>query len=870
MALPLPNLDDRHFEQLLEDAKQRIKEKCPEWDDCSVHDPGIVLLEVFVYLTDVMLYRLNRLPEKVYVELLNLLGVKLIPPRAAEVTLRFSLDRPKTTTIEIPRGTRVTIGRASGTTEPPIFVTEETRLIEPGETQKEVQAFHCTPFIGELVGTGNGKPQQMVKAKHIPIMASNNSDLNLKVGIETDQQDLAVGDPALPFQGKVYRLWEEVENFSSVDSDRYVYVVDRMFGTILFAPALHRKEASTPIPIPLAQVPPLGKEIRLWYGSGGGRAGNIPAQVLTVMKDPISGVQVTNIGPATGGREGESLENALRRGPLELHSLQRAVTAKDFEVLAEKCSGSVARAKAMTMREVWKHAQPGTVEILLVPSLPELPESQSSRVTLENLQSWQTEDVRLQVQEALEQRRPLGTTCITNWVSFKTVTVHVEAVVFKGEDVGAVKHRLEERLHQMINPLPTSLQVEGWEFGQPLRKSQVEYELIRSEAGVSYLNSLRMYVADVPSAQVHALVADVHQAHLWYAGSQGNLFRTQNNGASWELVKKGEEDKVVLVRIHPERPGIVAFTTNSALTDGRTGTCLHVSLDCGDTWSYYQAFDFETFDMTWLLRGEVPVLLMATEKGLFELSVGAHMIPVQVIVNSDEPNMGLYAIVAYTHGHGVYVAVSARSLGGVYLSAGRGVSGTFHPIGLQDQDVRVLVVQSGQVGIRAWLWAGVKVPGNEEGKGCYRWELQLGGMSPGQTQTPLGNWESFEKKWKGGSCLALAFDGQVVLASTYEAGVMRLDLSATKQEWKSGQLDCGLPLRDEAALFHPVYTIGVGSGWVLAGGPQGIFRSGDQGGQFNNCSNTEYMEKVPLPPTWLLCSGDHQVTVMEEGESFKH
>jgi hypothetical protein len=49
MALPSPNLDDRTFAQLVEEARQRIIATCPEWSDLSVSDPGMALVEVFAY-----------------------------------------------------------------------------------------------------------------------------------------------------------------------------------------------------------------------------------------------------------------------------------------------------------------------------------------------------------------------------------------------------------------------------------------------------------------------------------------------------------------------------------------------------------------------------------------------------------------------------------------------------------------------------------------------------------------------------------------------------------------------------------------------------------------------------------------------------
>src|ERR1700736_6690696 len=102
MTLTPPNLDDRTFEQLVADVKRRIPALCPSWTDLGESDPGIVLLQLFAYLTETMIYRLNRLPEKVFIELLNLLGVTIAPPHSAVATLYFSVEKPTSNDIEIP------------------------------------------------------------------------------------------------------------------------------------------------------------------------------------------------------------------------------------------------------------------------------------------------------------------------------------------------------------------------------------------------------------------------------------------------------------------------------------------------------------------------------------------------------------------------------------------------------------------------------------------------------------------------------------------------------------------------------------------------------------------------------------------------
>ena len=83
MALPVPNLDDRRFQDLVDDAKRLVQQRCPEWTDHNVSDPGVTLIELFAWMTDQLVYRLNRVPDRNYVKFLELIGVSLFPPTAA-------------------------------------------------------------------------------------------------------------------------------------------------------------------------------------------------------------------------------------------------------------------------------------------------------------------------------------------------------------------------------------------------------------------------------------------------------------------------------------------------------------------------------------------------------------------------------------------------------------------------------------------------------------------------------------------------------------------------------------------------------------------------------------------------------------------
>ena len=81
--LPAPNLDDRHFQDLVDDAKRLVQQRCPTWTDHNVSDPGVTLIEAFAQMVDQLIYRLNRVPDLHYVKFLELIGVELRPPAAA-------------------------------------------------------------------------------------------------------------------------------------------------------------------------------------------------------------------------------------------------------------------------------------------------------------------------------------------------------------------------------------------------------------------------------------------------------------------------------------------------------------------------------------------------------------------------------------------------------------------------------------------------------------------------------------------------------------------------------------------------------------------------------------------------------------------
>jgi predicted phage baseplate assembly protein len=128
MPLPTPNLDDRRFQDILDEARRLIPRYCPEWTDHNLSDPGITLLELFAWMTDLLLYRLNRVPDRNYIKFLELIGVHLEPAKSAVAQLLFRLSAPQPDTIVIPRNTAVATVR-SETREAINFATQRDLVV---------------------------------------------------------------------------------------------------------------------------------------------------------------------------------------------------------------------------------------------------------------------------------------------------------------------------------------------------------------------------------------------------------------------------------------------------------------------------------------------------------------------------------------------------------------------------------------------------------------------------------------------------------------------------------------------------------------------------------------------------------------------
>ena len=130
--LPKPDLDDRTFQDLVNECLLRIPRYCPEWTNYNPSDPGITLIELFAWLTDQMLLRFNQVPRRNYVTFLELLGIRLQAPQPSKTNVTFYLSTASNYIPEpnrtIPGGTEVATERTEKQ-EAVIFATDRNLVI---------------------------------------------------------------------------------------------------------------------------------------------------------------------------------------------------------------------------------------------------------------------------------------------------------------------------------------------------------------------------------------------------------------------------------------------------------------------------------------------------------------------------------------------------------------------------------------------------------------------------------------------------------------------------------------------------------------------------------------------------------------------
>ena len=336
-----------------------------------------------------------------------------------------------------------------------------------------VAAHHAEPAPAELLGVSTGRPGQVFTVRRAPVLPRH-ADETVRVVPSRHERG---GQPE-------EQVWSEVADLSDATADDKVFTWSGASGEIRFGPRVFDREGRAR---QHGAVPPEDAQIYVTgYRYGGGRRGNVAANRLTVLHTSIPFVaSVTNLDPATGGVDAESVENAKIRGPLYLRGARRAVTAEDVERLTLDGAPAVARARCLPP------AQPGEPARLLVVPRVEVP---AETLKLDDLII--SPELLEQIKAYLEPRRLLTMRIRVEPPRYQGVKVVAEVRASAGVRPETVRERAESALYEYLNPLVGGPGGQGWPFGVDLRLGDV-YGVLHGAFGVQGVEAVHIFSADL-------------------------------------------------------------------------------------------------------------------------------------------------------------------------------------------------------------------------------------------------------------------------------------------------------------------------------------------------------------------------------------
>lgn len=221
-------LDLRTFQDIVDEARRLIPKYCPEWTDHNLSDPGITLVELFAWMTEMILYQVNRVPDEMYERFLDLVGIRRHPPTPAIADVTFYLSAPLPRPITIPAETEVATDRTE-TEEAIVFATTAPLTIEP-PTLIAVRAWRqgqgsedYLPYVtsGLIEAPIFNEPPEEGDALYIGY-AGDLSGYGLELRLECEDLEGSHIDPAEPSStvGILVRRSERLDGCLSVGSDR--------------------------------------------------------------------------------------------------------------------------------------------------------------------------------------------------------------------------------------------------------------------------------------------------------------------------------------------------------------------------------------------------------------------------------------------------------------------------------------------------------------------------------------------------------------------------------------------------------------------------------------------------------------------------
>lgn len=485
MPLAPLQLDDRRFKDLVSFLRDRIPGFSREWTDFNPSDPGITVMELWCWLAEMVLYRINQVSRRT---LTNFFKLILDPPEAvtAEVTLEF-LAQVSGTPITIPPGLQFEALSFS----PPqslIFETFTSTVLEVTLTSPpEIASPAIFPVRSRVVvedeelGVSDGEPEQVVYLKQGPVL-TDDSNTDNGPGIYNPNPRITVDGVA----------WQYVSDFleSTTGPSSTEFMVEKLTGGIRFGDGVK------------GAIPPAGARlVAERYQIIQGKEVRIGANAFALL-DPIPGLpasDITNISntAAEGGYYIHPPDAAPTSGLRSFKDEFRMITAEDFAAVATsqfnqaqesipappQPADLVERVIVVPGKKLQGTGpfpeQPGVVSVIILPR-------PASPIDVELQPS---DSLMAKVTRFLDRRRLLTTRVFVVRPRYEPISLDIQLTAEAHTNAEQLKGAIDMRIRQFFHPLTGGDQGDGWPMGRSVHRSEL-FQLIESMPGVDHVDAI--------------------------------------------------------------------------------------------------------------------------------------------------------------------------------------------------------------------------------------------------------------------------------------------------------------------------------------------------------------------------------------------
>jgi hypothetical protein len=298
--------------------------------------------------------------------------------------------------------------------------------------------------------------------------------------------------------------WEPTQTFTFRGPGDRVFTVDREKGLLRFGDGLTGR-----VPVVKRGV----QNVTLSYFVGGGEQGNIGSG-LSFEGLADTDLKATNLVPAEGGAERESLEVARRRAAAALRRVDRAITGSDHETVVLSTPGvAFYRAYAALGHHPAHPCRivPGAITVYVVPEAPRSDEPDDDQDCAYVAAPKPDQGALQAAREFIEKARLIGSEVFVEPVEYRAVSL---AVVALGDptDPRGLNERVRLGLRNFLDPLRGGTQKNGWPFGEPLRPSVLLSEAQRAAGpGASIISIAIGLDGNEPSENCRDVEIEPHQ-----------------------------------------------------------------------------------------------------------------------------------------------------------------------------------------------------------------------------------------------------------------------------------------------------------------------------------------------------------------------